>query len=411
MLCYGFPGPPAFALLSLWVRVTSFAWFLTNGALNPHLHATTATMSVSHLSGKPSPQGGFDVASCLSVETWQPKLSFTTLTRQHQDYTFDYGSQAQEQQEGGLTQATGCEYQQLLTQCFQHPNPYTQAQAQAQAHSQPQGYRQHSIAPLALSQMSAPEPLYELDQRQIMPYQIRQQMGQLSSSRYGSTYERPQMLRYQLAAQLSRKRSHPDDFAYDYHRLQQLQAYVGSAGTPISAELTPHGHHVQLPPRAFSYQVPSQRPSPQHAHSGKAFPTLPPQPQNHHHHSLPNQPLCQKAQRTGYGEASSSSGEHGTPSVVGQPGMPPPAAPQKDSKLKFTSKDDALLVELKETKNLPWKQIADFFPGRSSGTLQVRYCTKLKAKTSVWTDEMVRQDAAVAESETTDETSLIWTAH
>jgi hypothetical protein len=38
---------------------------------------------------------------------------------------------------------------------------------------------------------------------------------------------------------------------------------------------------------------------------------------------------------------------------------------------------------------LTWKQIADFFPGRSSGTLQVRYCTKLKAKTTVWTDEMV----------------------
>jgi hypothetical protein len=27
---------------------------------------------------------------------------------------------------------------------------------------------------------------------------------------------------------------------------------------------------------------------------------------------------------------------------------------------------------------LAWKQIAEFFPGRSSGTLQVRYCTKLK---------------------------------
>ncbi|KAF7526692.1 hypothetical protein G7054_g10671 [Neopestalotiopsis clavispora] len=29
----------------------------------------------------------------------------------------------------------------------------------------------------------------------------------------------------------------------------------------------------------------------------------------------------------------------------------------------------------------------NFFPGRSSGTLQVRYCTKLKAKTTQWTDE------------------------
>lgn len=75
--------------------------------------------------------------------------------------------------------------------------------------------------------------------------------------------------------------------------------------------------------------------------------------------------------------------------MVGQPGMPAPAVRPKGPKLKFTPEDDALLVALKETKDLTWKQIADFFPGRSSGTLQVRYCTKLKAKTTVWTDEMV----------------------
>ena len=91
--------------------------------------------------------------------------------------------------------------------------------------------------------------------------------------------------------------------------------------------------------------------------------------------------------------------DQGLPSVVGQPGMPEPAAKPKGPKLKFTAEEDALLVELKETKNLTWKQIADFFPGRTSGTLQVRYCTKLKAKTAVWTDEMVRGDVTSADSE------------
>ena len=81
--------------------------------------------------------------------------------------------------------------------------------------------------------------------------------------------------------------------------------------------------------------------------------------------------------------------------MVGQPGMPTPAPKPKGPKLKFTAEDDALLVELKETKNLTWKQIADFFPGRSSGTLQVRYCTKLKAKQTVWTDEMVREKRVI----------------
>ncbi|KAG9714405.1 hypothetical protein KCU75_g24133, partial [Aureobasidium melanogenum] len=74
--------------------------------------------------------------------------------------------------------------------------------------------------------------------------------------------------------------------------------------------------------------------------------------------------------------------------MVGKEGMPEPAPRPKGPKLKFTREDDALLVRLKETKNLTWKQIAEFFPGRSAGTLQVRYCTKLKAKTTLWNDDM-----------------------
>jgi hypothetical protein len=77
--------------------------------------------------------------------------------------------------------------------------------------------------------------------------------------------------------------------------------------------------------------------------------------------------------------------------MVGQAGMPAPAQRPRGPKLKFTPEDDQLLVDLKEKKNLTWKQIADFFPGRSSGTLQVRYCTKLKAKTTSWTDENVQK--------------------
>ena len=65
--------------------------------------------------------------------------------------------------------------------------------------------------------------------------------------------------------------------------------------------------------------------------------------------------------------------------------MPEPASRPKGLNLKFTPQDDVLLVKLKETKDLTWKQIADFFSGRS----QVRYCTKIRAKTTVWTDEMV----------------------
>jgi hypothetical protein len=105
----------------------------------------------------------------------------------------------------------------------------------------------------------------------------------------------------------------------------------------------------------------------------------------HHHHRLPDTgPPNKLMRRDGDGSAGG-----GAPSVVGQAGMPPPAPRPRGPKLKFTPEDDQLLIDLKENKSLTWKQIADFFPGRSSGTLQVRYCTKLKAKTTQWTDETV----------------------
>jgi hypothetical protein len=44
----------------------------------------------------------------------------------------------------------------------------------------------------------------------------------------------------------------------------------------------------------------------------------------------------------------------------------------------FTPGEDAKLVDLKENQGLPWKDIVRHFPGRSSGSLQVHYCTKLK---------------------------------
>jgi hypothetical protein len=112
--------------------------------------------------------------------------------------------------------------------------------------------------------------------------------------------------------------------------------------------------------------------------------------QTYHSHPLPNTSHRSKMPRIGDPESSMMAGGTGAPSVVGLEGMPAPAPRPRGPKLKFTPEDDQLLVDLKENKSLTWKQIAEFFPGRSSGTLQVRYCTKLKAKTTQWTDETVR---------------------
>ncbi|KAH8599686.1 hypothetical protein B0O99DRAFT_682073 [Bisporella sp. PMI_857] len=112
--------------------------------------------------------------------------------------------------------------------------------------------------------------------------------------------------------------------------------------------------------------------------------------QAYHGHTLPNQGHRSKMPRMGDADSSMLS-QGGAPSVVGLEGMPAPAPRPRGPKLKFTAEDDQLLVDLKENKSLTWKQIAEFFPGRSSGTLQVRYCTKLKAKTTQWTDETVQK--------------------
>ncbi|OAF59520.1 hypothetical protein VC83_03880 [Pseudogymnoascus destructans] len=44
----------------------------------------------------------------------------------------------------------------------------------------------------------------------------------------------------------------------------------------------------------------------------------------------------------------------------------------------YSAAGDELLVQLKEDEKLPWDEIAEFFPGRTKGMLQVHYYTKLK---------------------------------
>ncbi|KAK4543326.1 hypothetical protein LTR36_005685 [Oleoguttula mirabilis] len=314
-----------------------------------------------------------------------PLWAIASLADPYQQYNFNYGGPGpgQPPPQPEQTPVTTASYQQLLTQGFQPQERYIQTQVQQPV----QEFQHHGITPILPSHVTAPEPTYGTEQTQIMPPQLQRTMSQVSPSQYGTPYESPEMLRYPSAVGGSRKRSPPEDYTYDYEGLQQLQAHATGASGQIPVELTPHGHHARLQPGASSYYVPSQRASPQHGYAHLSTQVY--QPQTHHHHRLPNQPPPSKMQRTGYRDSPSVADENGPPSVVGQAGMPEPAPRPKGPKLKFTAEDDALLVELKETKNLTWKQIADFLPGRSSGTLQVRYCTKLKAKTTVWTDEMV----------------------
>ncbi|OJJ51309.1 hypothetical protein ASPZODRAFT_148615 [Penicilliopsis zonata CBS 506.65] len=188
-----------------------------------------------------------------------------------------------------------------------------------------------------------------------------------------------------FSAPRGRKRSHAESEGEP----GQLDPTVGPqlSGLPAS-EVSPEATHSP----EFLFTVPGDSsphlpPGSSHRYSTpQSSATLP----RHHHHRLPPQASLQPDQQYG-SDTSSPPAVPGPPSVVGQPGMPEPAPRPPGPKLKFTAEEDALLVELKENKNLTWRQISDFFPGRTSGTLQVRYCTKLKVKDTVWSDEMVER--------------------
>lgn len=224
-----------------------------------------------------------------------------------------------------------------------------------------------SVLPHPVSQSNShnvPQSAY-VSVNQMLPYHL---------PHYGYEISTPQ-------ESMKRARSgNEDDIGHDIDRNMRMHHSL----PPLSVD----GSSISATePREILYPMHGDY-STSHPSSGHELssPISLPIPQHHHHHRLPPQALL----HTGLGLGSTSPPMPGVPpSVVGQPGMPEPAPRPRGPKLKFTPEEDALLVDLKEDKNLTWKQIADFFPGRTSGTLQVRYCTKLKAKDVVWTDEMV----------------------
>jgi hypothetical protein len=275
----------------------------------------------------------------------------------------------------------------------QHPFLQAASPTTVQSVQQQHGMQhQAQLVPLSPAAVDAHRlrqaPLLRRPPQQQQQQQPQQQQQQPHQAMAHHQYGAPAHLDYgPPPPPHSRKRSRPHG---DLHL--DLQGIAGLADVhdqDLSVELTPHNHHAQQ--ALYQHQQHAGPPSAQLPPPSQQQQQQQQQPQTvqHHHHRLPNQPPPSKMRRVGY-DSPPPPQHHGPPSVVGQEGMPPPAPRPRGPKLKFTPEDDQLLVDLKEKKNLTWKQIADFFPGRSSGTLQVRYCTKLKAKTTVWTDDMVR---------------------
>lgn len=295
---------------------------------------------------------------------WQSPCIVATLARSYRDFSLDYGQVQDHPGEEGHSSNVDIQHGLHQYGLPQQPagNPFLQ-HAPPQHHHLQHHHPQHGAHHHLVQVTTTPEAhanLYQAYPIRHMPQQQQQQPP--------SPYGTPALDQY---APRGRKRSRPrDELQLDLQSLHALHPDDAPQDVQMSA-LTPHAHH------AHYY-------TPQPAHQQQPA-------TQHHHHRLPNTAPPHKMHRGSYGsDPSPPATSHGPPSVVGQEGMPPPAPRPRGPKLKFTPEDDSLLVELKEKKNLTWKQIAEFFPGRSSGTLQVRYCTKLKAKTTVWTDDMVR---------------------
>jgi Myb-like DNA-binding domain len=56
------------------------------------------------------------------------------------------------------------------------------------------------------------------------------------------------------------------------------------------------------------------------------------------------------------------------------------ATPSRSKRPRFKEEEDAKLVDLKERRGWSWEDIQRAFPRRSTGSLQVRYSTKLKER-------------------------------
>jgi hypothetical protein len=332
---------------------------------------------------------GVDEAGARSINPvyFSGLKTTAALANPYDNYSFQYGGSAAEGQDG-------------------------QEQDQSSGAMYGHGYLNHDYSTLSpsyypLSMQSEYNLLHQQLQSTMitqpntsMPHHTQDRNSiatSISSQLSGSTrYEdsrRPS--EYDHSEPLSRKRSRADDFQsstqespiYNNHLSLNMPAMMASNGHQTLNQMSPFQFRAPRLPQATStdrsplsdtHQLQLQQP-----HSpDKVLSTN----QHHHHHMPPHSPTLK---RTKHGEDELSMNDPGPPSMVGKEGMPEPAARPKGPKLKFTREDDALLVRLKESKNLTWKQIAEFFPGRSAGTLQVRYCTKLKAKTTLWNDDMV----------------------
>jgi hypothetical protein len=183
----------------------------------------------------------------------------------------------------------------------------------------------------------------------------------------------------------NKQRQHIDNEADSSHKMNR-----NHATRPMLHDLPGNTSASEGESTVLTYPAHNEHASPHQALNHDCLtPVSLPLPQQHHHHWLPSQAMIHTNPNGDSSGPTSAMEEEMDLSFMDQPGLPPILPQPRTAKCKFGNVEDDTLIVLKERWGFTWKQISLWFPGRTSGTLQVRYCTKLKVKNVVWTDEMV----------------------
>lgn len=213
-----------------------------------------------------------------------------------------------------------------------------------------------------------------------------------------------------IQGQYDQPRYSPAGAQNTYQAIQPQPARAEYAQQPAYPYASPNAGSSSQYPR-YDHQTYTASPQPPHIQYNpepavvpRSYALPPLDASSSQHQSWATHPPYAGSAYAGHGEQYASPEPRGKgpekskdpgPDYERKEGLPnyPPKAPSRGPKQRFTPEDDDLLRRLKEdyqSPRLSWKQIADFFPDRNSGTLQVRYCTKLKRKDEIkWSDDAV----------------------
>ncbi|KAL7895184.1 hypothetical protein HDV63DRAFT_406578 [Trichoderma sp. SZMC 28014] len=121
-----------------------------------------------------------------------------------------------------------------------------------------------------------------------------------------------------------------------------------------AADMDENSMHYREDASSVSSLSPTGYGSARNSYAGASSSTRSRAQPSYYHHHLPETDQW-SSMREEYGDSLHS--------LVGKEGMPSPARRPQRPRIRFTPEEDQLLIELKEQKNLTWKQLPTFSLG------------------------------------------------